>query len=62
MPDMRPRLDENTYFDLRLASAEYQRRLKRQVSMSELITAAWTIAKVHSIELIQILERGKPNE
>jgi len=57
VPDMRPRVEQDTYFDLRLASAEYQRDLKRQISISELITAAWKIAKTHPAELRKALER-----
>jgi len=57
VPDMRPRVEQDTYFDLRLASAEYQSDLKRQISISELITAAWKIAKTHPAELRKALER-----
>jgi hypothetical protein len=59
MPDMRPRVSEDTYFDLRLASAEFQRELKRQITISELITAAWKITKNHPDELRQILASNK---
>jgi hypothetical protein len=57
MPDMRARVDENTYLDLRLASVQFQRELKRQISISELITAAWKIAKTRPAELRKALER-----
>jgi hypothetical protein len=59
MPDMRPRVTENTYYDLRLASAEFQRELKRRITISELITAAWQVTKNHPDELRQILASNK---
>ncbi len=51
MTDARPRLAEDTHLDMRMDTIRFQRELKRQVSISDLITAAWQVAKDHPEEL-----------